>query len=379
MKKILYYSDCFVFGGCELVITNIMNYPKINEIFEVHFAYRKSPEYENELKSFTNSNLILHSINILTNDSIFYRLSLTNKNNIFFKLFKLFLIVVSKTQLYSLYNFVILYSFFNKTKPDILHINNGGYPGAQSCRIAVIAAKFAKIKNIIFTVHSLAYKTNNPLDKLLDYFINKYVSTFTSVSDFASKRLVDIRNFKNVLTIENSICSKNEVKNQNILFDEFSIKKNSKIILGSAGLLTYNKRFDILIDSIKILIDGNYNNFLVFIFGEGEERSKLEKQIKTYHLENTIFLPGYRKNIYEYMNCFDIFVLSSQIESFSLVNIEAMSLGKPVISTNVGGMEDRVADGLSGYLVNPNNAHELSEKIKILLSDNELRIKMGQR
>lgn len=74
----------------------------------------------------------------------------------------------------------------------------------------------------------------------------------------------------------------------------------------------------------------------------------------------------------------DIFVLPSAYpEPFGGVVMEAMSMGLPVIATNLGGSLDQVVDGVTGFLVPPGDPHSLSERLELLANDAELRRKMG--
>lgn len=73
-------------------------------------------------------------------------------------------------------------------------------------------------------------------------------------------------------------------------------------------------------------------------------------------------------------------VPSGKREAFGLVNVEAMSCGVPVIATRAGGMKEIIRQGETGYLVNPSRIEsELKEKLHLLLSDKQLREKLGKR
>lgn len=68
-----------------------------------------------------------------------------------------------------------------------------------------------------------------------------------------------------------------------------------------------------------------------------------------------------------WMNACDLFVLPSLRESFGIVQIEAMACGKPVVATRNGGSEELIKNGVNGLLVEPGNAYDMAEKIKISL------------
>jgi glycosyltransferase involved in cell wall biosynthesis len=75
----------------------------------------------------------------------------------------------------------------------------------------------------------------------------------------------------------------------------------------------------------------------------------------------------------------DVFVLPSLGECFGIASVEAMAAGLPVITTRVGGSEDIVDDGHTGYLVRPNDVHDLGAALERLLGDVALRRQMGAR
>jgi len=71
-------------------------------------------------------------------------------------------------------------------------------------------------------------------------------------------------------------------------------------------------------------------------------------------------------------------VLPSIHEGLGLVILEAMSVGLPVVATNVGGIPEVVKDGYNGLLFEPRNWKDLAEKITFLLNDDEMRERMGK-
>lgn len=131
----------------------------------------------------------------------------------------------------------------------------------------------------------------------------------------------------------------------------------------STGSLTKNKRMDILIKSFYNAFEVD-NNKKLYIYGEGSERSNLEKIIRNYRLENNVFLMGLvdRKEIANKMCECDCFVLVSELETFGVAYIEAMAMGLPVIATRCGGPEDFV-NIKNGLLVSVDNIAEITNSL----------------
>jgi glycosyltransferase involved in cell wall biosynthesis len=134
----------------------------------------------------------------------------------------------------------------------------------------------------------------------------------------------------------------------------------------TVGNLIQRKGFDILIDAFHI--SGlKEKGVTITIVGGGPELGALQKQITDYGLLNNIILVGRksRKEIIEILNNSDVFVLSSRAETFSVVCIEALCLGLPVIATICGGPEEFINEK-NGLLVPTNDAKALSTAIQTM-------------
>lgn len=135
-----------------------------------------------------------------------------------------------------------------------------------------------------------------------------------------------------------------------------------EVMVLSVGRLVPYKGFTHLVDAAAFLPEG----WKVVIGGEGPLRGELEAQIRTKDLEGKVVLEGYlpQEQLPSYFAACDVFVLSSvmKTEAFGIVQIEAMSLGKPVVATTVegSGMAWVNAHGVSGLNVPPGDARALA-------------------
>ncbi len=380
-STILIFTDCFVFGGCENVLVNLINSKEISEVYRLLYSYNNNKDYRKAVKKKIRT-AGLYPQNLLSNDSLFYKLNLKFKNRIILKIIKLPFWFIQKIGVFSIFNFLRLFIFFKKIRPDIIFINNGGYPGAHTCRVAVFSAKLAGIKKIIFNVNNIAAKQKGFIDRIIDKYIARNVDKFVTAS-VAAKSCLSTRRFFDInkcVSIPNTVPDDfNNLASTDVLRTEYNIDKNNKII-GSVGFLTKRKGYHILIDAIEIITKrlGDNLYFSVFIFGDGEERRNLEDQILSKNLQKVIHLPGYKQNIKDYIKCFDIFVLPSiENEDLPYVIMEAMAIGKPVISTNVAGIPEQIDHGKNGFVCEPGNPISISNAIMDLLENDELSLLMG--
>ncbi|HXW07190.1 MAG TPA: glycosyltransferase [Vicinamibacterales bacterium] len=114
------------------------------------------------------------------------------------------------------------------------------------------------------------------------------------------------------------------------------------------------------------------------IAGEGELRTSLERQIREHHLEKHVLLAGFRPDVLSVHKAFDVFVMSSVTEGLGTSLLDAMACGKPIVATRTGGIPEVVVDGETGLLVPPRDAGAMADAIVTMLTDGELRGRMGR-
>lgn len=154
------------------------------------------------------------------------------------------------------------------------------------------------------------------------------------------------------------------------------IKKQyaGKKIVFSLGRLVHYKGYRYLIDAARSLGD----DYVVLIGGTGPLRDELQKQIDNYHLNERVKLLGRisDEDLPAYYGACDVYCLSSimKTEAFAIVQIEAMSCGKPIVSCNIegSGVPWVNAHHESGLVVEPENGKALADAVRCLLGDKVL-------
>ncbi len=382
-KRLLYFSECFTYAGCENVLVNLMSNEALLDRYDVHYAYGYNSDYQKGVERYIGPAVKTYPLRLLTNDHLLYRLRLGFGNKVMRAAVLLLfapLRVLRMCGVHGTWNAILLYRLFSRIQPDVLHINNGGYPGSLSCRLAVLSAKRAGIEKVIFTVNNLARNQGRFIDPLLDRFVGEQVDFFVTASHAARQRLAEKRGFDpdKLLVIANTLRDRPvRGDGRGWLRREFGINEGT-FVIGSAGHLTRRKGYHVLIESLSLLTDV-LGTVKVLIFGNGEERNSLQKQIVKHGLDGVVTLPGFKDNLLDYMKDFDLFVLPSiEDEDLPYVILEAMMLGKPVIGTKVAGIPEQIEHGETGLLVDPSNPEALAQAIRQMLLDTGKLRDMGK-
>lgn len=192
---------------------------------------------------------------------------------------------------------------------------------------------------------------------------NKLVGVCESVSN-AFSQYTGINNLK---TIYNTLDVE-RIKNQALLQTQTDFDK-SYVNIVSTGRLAKEKGYSRLLEVCKRLKEENYR-FRLYLVGTGSEENKLKSLSKSYDLENTVFLLGFQENPYAYVNACDVFVCSSFTEGLSTATIEALILGKAIVSTDVSGAREIIGDSEYGLVVE-NSTEGIYEGLKVLLENPE--------
>lgn len=284
--------------------------------------------------------------------------------------------------LFEVFNNTISLSFLwklSRVNTDILHYH-------MPFIFAVIAHFIArpKYKKMYITYHS----DLNAYKKVMKYFWWIYKKLYSNADKIVvlSPNAID----------RDSILAENK---QKITVIPFGINSNISADIEEKHVINGNDIKEFARDRKILLCIGRFVNLKGFIYaikamehvesavlllaGDGELKSYFETYIKVHHIENKVKLIGFvsndRDKEFLFSNIDILLMTSIKTESFSIVQLEAMKYGKPVINTNLGtGVNYVSIDKETGLTVEPENVEQLTNAINELLNNDELRLQYGR-
>lgn len=209
--------------------------------------------------------------------------------------------------------------------------------------------------------------------KAVEFSINK--SDFvTTVSESLKKdTLASFEIKKDIQVITNFIDNDTFIKPTKCYREQFS-DDNEKILIHVSNLRPVKRIQDVL-EIFKQTVQKIPCRLI--IVGEGPEAELIHAfQEENPHLIPKIKLMGKVSQLYDILQCADVFLLPSEKESFGLAALEAMAASTPVISSNTGGIPEVNIQGVTGYLANVGDVKQMVEDTVKLLSDDKLLAQM---
>ena len=273
-----------------------------------------------------------------------------------------------------------MYKFFKKEKPDIVHVHT-----PIAAVLGRIAAKLARVPNIIYTAHGFYFHENmKPLVYKIFLNIEKFVARlatdfiFTQSEEDAQAALKNKFISKNkIIAIGNGVDVYGKFNPKNInkdeiedLYKELGLKKEDKIV-SFIGRLVKEKGILDLLDSYKY-IRNDVKFLIIGDVSQGDRDTETIKKLEKYKENKNIIFTGKRSDIYNLLYISDIFCLPSYREGMPRSIIEAMAMECAVVATNIRGSREEVIHGKTGYLVNLNSPKEIANKVDEILNNESL-------
>jgi N-acetylgalactosamine-N,N'-diacetylbacillosaminyl-diphospho-undecaprenol 4-alpha-N-acetylgalactosaminyltransferase len=226
-----------------------------------------------------------------------------------------------------------------------------------------------KAKKMIMMVHSYQIEWHIPKGKLFRDMYNQ-THAVVAVSKEIEWKLGELYDFENLLSIPNYITSVEENGNQ--------VQPAYEYIIAVGRLQNDIKQFDRLIETYN---DSKLaeKNIKLLICGDGDDRESLEKLISKLQLEAHVKLLGFVENVSQYIQKAKFLVLSSRVEGFPMVLIEALQQKTPVISFDCkSGPSEIIQHKINGLLVEDQNFANLKDAMLLLIENLDLYMNCKQ-
>jgi glycosyltransferase involved in cell wall biosynthesis len=158
---------------------------------------------------------------------------------------------------------------------------------------------------------------------------------------------------------------------------ELGIQSVSDLAIGLVGRIEEKKGQHLLIEAVHLLREQGLAVHATLVGPVMDKLyfSRIQSQVKQLDLNENVTLYGSHPNPIDIMQAFDIIVLTTEVETFGLVLIEAMRNGVAVVGSNAGGVPEIIKDGVSGLLFESCDAVDLADKLVKYCMDSDLRNK----
>lgn len=239
-----------------------------------------------------------------------------------------------------------------------------------------LAARRAEVPVILSALHSTGWPDGvGRLNRMLTPLTDAFIAVADSHGEFLARNLRIHRD--RVAVIPNGVDTQRFAP----ISDVTSIRQNLGIgptdpVVGIVAALRLEKNHELFLDmAARVVREVPASKFL--IVGDGPKRTELEALANKLRIQGNVLFVGSRSDVPELLAAMDVFALTSHIEANPVSILEAMSVGKPVVATNVGSIHEAVAEGRTGHLVTPGDAYQFADRIIRLLNAPLTRQSMG--
>ena len=382
--RIHIHTDCEYFAGCEQIIADVLTAEHLCAVHEISLSFRTSPRYLDGLPTKIKKIAKIYPIKIPT---VIYP---TDKSQFFSRRLLVAIRVLSQYFLGPLYfvvGFFRIIKVLRVVSPDVIYINNGGYPGSRSARAAGLSARVIGIKTVIMRVHNFAMPYNKVLricEYPLDLIVKKCVSKFICGSYSSAKQLSNVLrlNQNKIQVIYNGVPRSHAPDEPFCNLRKSLLIKPEVILVGAVGALEERKGIDNLFEALFQLSQSKseiFKKVFVVVIGTGPDQQYLEMKLRSLGLNDVVRLIGHQHNAPQLIAELDILIVpSTREEDTPNVIYEAMMFGVPVIASNIGGISEQIEHEVSGILVRPGHLHEIQEALEKMVLNEQLRAQYGK-
>ena len=264
---------------------------------------------------------------------------------------------------------------------DIVHAHDMLPPSSCYSALAAILRR----KPLVLTQHGYTIRSTQGVKLLFHYFYNNTLGRFTlraasAVLGLSAEAVKYVEQFgakaATTFVIPNSVdTTLFQPNGRSLLNDRWRLERPIVLFVARLerrkGVLTLMKAFHDAASEVP--------NVKLVIVGKGPDESSMLNLQRELNLKNVFFLGRLARHEMPFIyRGADLLVLPSTYEPFGNVVLEAMASGLPVIGSKIAGMADVIADGLTGYHIEPGSVRNLSKRMLELLTNEKLRKRMSR-
>jgi len=270
------------------------------------------------------------------------------------------------------FSFLKLHQLLKRKQIDLVHSHSiDALIDSALCRLI-----YPKVKTI-HTFHFGNYPHYNKKYLLMERIFCRIPNRLVAVGNEQKRAIITTFNIpeSSITTIWNGV----EPNKQSIDWDLVKSLPKEKLIIGSLSTCIPQKGLHYLLDIASILKQKR-NDFAILVVGDGYLRPELQKRCNELNLSDTVFFLGWVSEApARILPIFDIFIQSSLWEAMSMVILEAMAAGKPIVATEVGENGHVIKHGGSGFLSQPGDAKTMAGYVEQLLDNADIRNSMAHK
>ncbi|TKB95384.1 MAG: glycosyltransferase family 4 protein [Nitrospira sp.] len=274
-----------------------------------------------------------------------------------------------------------LYKVIRGFKPDVIHTQT-----SKAGIVGRLAARMAGTPIIIHTAHAFPFHAYLPFPVRWAYIaIERWVAGWTDLlmvdtesvrKDGLRQRIV--QDATRIVTVpmgvdltrfSPSFCGTDTLR------DALGLGRDT-LVVGTVARLVPDKGLACFL-RMAAIVRSQRADVRFLIVGEGPLRRSLEQMAESLEIGSEVVFAGHRADIPELMQVMDLFVLPTKREGFGVVFAEAMAMGKATVGSLIGPVAEVVENGVTGYLIPPDDAQGFADRVIELLADEQKRQDFG--
>ena len=282
-------------------------------------------------------------------------------------------VAFGRTKRQAVMSLLQLVRHFRSTRPDVVIVR-----GFNAELLGRVAAFITRVPRVVLWVHNCAdIEPRTSLRRLSDRVLDRVTDAYFGVAQRQVGYMRDHLGYPEhkIRVIRNGVDPTQFDRADRGPRVELGFGDHD-LVVGILAALRPEKDHETFLQAAR-LVAAEISGARFLIVGDGKRRSGLEALARDLGLADRVVFAGVRQDVSAILASLDVFVLSSSDECFPMALLEAMAASRPAVCTWVGGIPEIIEEGVTGYLVPPQDPTVLGDRVTLLLSSRERRQQLG--